>query len=136
MHKLSFDETMKGFDLIVSTMNDANKKNNTMFRTLCKEVFKKSYAKLESQKNLDTCGKMLGIGIASVIKMAGKQYEKGFFKKSVQKLNHQDGIPSYADMLLINSILEDTEFAFVVKLLKIQRKYGLIEAISSVSTRD
>ena len=28
MHKLSFDETMNGFDLIVSSMNDANKKNN------------------------------------------------------------------------------------------------------------
>jgi len=127
---------MNGLDLIVSSMNDANNRNNTMFRTLCKEVFKKSYAKLESQKNLDTCGKMLGIGIASVIKMAGKQYEKGFFKKSVQKLNYQDDIPSYSNMLLINSILEDAEFAFVVKLLKIQRKYGLIEAISSVSTGD
>jgi len=38
-------------------------------------------------------------------------------------------------MVLINSILEEAEFAFVVKLLKILRKYGLIEAISSVSNR-
>jgi len=127
---------MNGLDLIVSSMNDANNRNNTMFRTLCKEVFKKSYAKLETQKNLDTCGKMLGIGIASVIKMAGKQYEKGFFKKSVQKLNYQDGILSYSDMVLINSILEDAEFVFVVKLLKILRKYGLVKAFSSVATRD
>ena len=67
--------------------------------------------------------------------MASKQYEQGFFKKSVQKLNHRDGIPSYSDMILINSILEDAEFAVVVKLLKIQHNYGLAEAISSVSSR-
>lgn len=136
MHKLSFDKTLNGLDLIVSSMNDANNRNNTMFRTLCKEVFKKSYAKLESQKNLDACGKILGIGIVSVIKLAGKQYEKGFFKKSVQKLNYHDGILSYSDMVQINSILEDAEFAFVVKLLKILRKYGLVKAFSSVATRD
>ena len=134
MGKLSFDETIKRFDLIVSNMNDANKKNNAMFRKICKEVFQKSYTKLKLQNNLGSGVKMLGIGIASVIKMASNRYEKGFFEKSVQKLNYQDNILSYSDIVMINHILKDGEFAFVVKLLKIQYYYGLIEAISSVSS--
>jgi len=133
MHKLSFDETMGRFDLIVSDMNDVNKKNDAMFRKICKEVFQKSYTKLKLKNNLDAGSKMLGIGIASVIKMASKRYEKGFFEKSIQKLNHQDNIPSYSDMVMINHILKDDEFAFAVKLLKIQYNYGLAEAISSAS---
>ena len=80
MHELSFDKTINDFDLIVSSTNNANNKNNTMFRNFCKEVFQKSYVTLESQNNLDTGAKMLGIGIASVIKWPANNMNKGFLK--------------------------------------------------------
>lgn len=133
MHELSFDKTMGIFDLIVSDMNDADKKNDILFRRICKEVFQKSYTKLKLKNNLNTGAKMLGVGITSLLQMASKKYEKGFFEKSVQKLNPQNNIPSYSDMSILNHNLEDGDFAFVVKLLKIQYDYGIIEAISSVS---
>jgi len=132
MHKLSFDETMKRFDQIVSDMNDVNKKNNTMFRRICKEIFQQSYSKLVFQNNLDISAKMLGVGIISVIKKARGQYITGSFAKSVKKLNHQTNVFTYSDLEKINHFLEMAEFAFVVKLLKIQYTYGLNRTVSFI----
>ena len=132
MHELSFDKTVHGFDLIVSVMNDANKKNDTMFRRICKEVFQKSYSKLEFQNNLDVGAKMMGVGIASVIKKAQGRYKKGSFAKSFRKLNHQTNVVTYSNLHKINQFLETSEFVFVVKLLKIQYNYGLHKAISII----
>lgn len=129
MNNFSFDETIKQFDLIVSCMNDANKKNNTMFRKICKEIFQKSYSKLKSKNDLTIGSKILGVGIASVIKMANKQYERGSFEKSVQKLNHQDSIPSYFDMVQFYRVLENSAFFMLLKLLKTQNDYGLIQSV-------
>jgi len=132
MHKLSFDETIKGFNLIVSSMNDANKKNNTLFRRICKEVFQKSYSELEFQNNLNAGAKMAGVGIASAIKMVQGRYKKGSFTKSFKKLNHQTNVFTCSDLKKINHFLEISEFAFVVKLLKTQYNYGLNTTISSI----
>ena len=132
MSELTFDKTIDGLDMIVSNMRDASTNNNTTFRKICKEIFQKSYAELEHQNNLDTGAKMLGAGIASLIKMANKQYEQDFFKKSVQKINHQNSILSYSEMALIYSILKDSEFTLVTKLVKIHHNYGLSEVISWV----
>jgi len=132
MHKLSFDETIKGFDLIVSDMNDANKKNNTLFRRVCKEVFRKSYAEFKFQNNLNAGEIMLGVGIASVIKLAQGRYKKGSFTKSFKKLNHQTNVFTCSDLKKINHFLEISEFAFVVKLLKTQYNFGLNTTISSI----
>ena len=132
MRELSFDETVNGFDLIVSVMNDANKKNDIMFRRICKEVFQKSYSKLEFQNNLVVGAKMMGVGIASVIKKTQGRYKKGSFAKSFRKLNHQTNVVTYSNLHKINQFLETSEFVFVVKLLKIQYNYGLYKAISII----
>jgi len=132
MHKLSFDETMKRFDLIVSDMNDANKKNNTMFRRICKEVFQKSYAEFRIQNNLNIGGKMAGTGIVSVIQKARGQYKEGSFVKSFKKLNHKTSVFTYSDLNKINNFLQIAEFVFVVRLLKIQHNYGLNSSVSYV----
>ena len=132
MRELSFDKTVNGFDLIVSVMNDANKKNDIMFRRICKEVFQKSYSKLEFQNNLVVGAKMMGVGIASVIKKTQGRYKKGSFAKSFRKLNHQTNVVTYSNLHKINQFLETSEFVFVVKLLKIQYNYGLYKAISII----
>lgn len=126
-----FDETNSGFDQLVSDIREVDKKNNLMFKRICKDVFRKSHAKLVSQNNLDTGTKMLGVCIASAIKKASNRYEKGYFEKSVQKLNSRNNIPTYSDMVMANHILDGAVFAFAVKLLKILYMHGLSEAISS-----
>jgi len=132
MYDLSFDKTLKGFDMIVSIMNEADKKNDLMFREICKEVIKKSYSKLEIHTTLNIGGNIVGVGIGSAIKMAFGQYKKGSFKKSSKKLYNQTIIPAYSDLEKINYFLDTSEFIFVTKLLKIQYKYGLRRTISSV----
>jgi len=132
MHKLSFEKAMKEFDLIVSDMNDANKNNNIMFRNTCKEIFQKSYSKLEFQNTLDAGAKLLRVGIGSAIKKAQGRYKKGSFAKSFRKINHQTDVLTYSDLKKINHFLEVSEFTFVAKLLKIQYNYGFRRAISSV----
>lgn len=132
MCELSFDKTVNGFDLIVSVMNDANKKNDIMFRRICKEVFQKSFSKIEFQNNLDAGAKMVGVGIASAIQMARGRYKKGSFTKSFRKLNHQTNVVTYSNLNKINQFLKTSEFVSVVKLLKIQYNYGLHKTISII----
>ncbi|KFM15854.1 hypothetical protein SCCGRSA3_01946 [Marine Group I thaumarchaeote SCGC RSA3] len=132
MHELSFDKTTKRFDLIVLDMNDANKKNNLMFRRICKEVFQKSFSKIEFQNNLDAGAKMAGVGIVSAIQMARGKYKEGSFVKSFRKLNNQTSIVSYSDLNKVNQFLKTSDFTLVVKLLKLQYNYGLIKAISVI----
>ena len=134
MHKISFEKTMRKFDLIVSDMNDANKNNNIMFRRVCKEVFQKSYSKLEIQNNFNIGRKMLRVGTASAIKMARGRYKKGSFGKSFKKLNNQTNTPTYSDLKKINRFLDTSEFIFVTKLLKIQYNYGLNGVISFINS--
>ena len=132
MRELSFDETVNGFDLIISVMNDANKKNDIMFRRICKEVFQKSFSKIEFQNNLDAGAKMVGVGIASAIQMARGRYKKGSFTKSFRKLNHQTNVVTYSNLHKINQFLKTSKFVSVVKLLKIQYNYGLHKTISII----
>ena len=132
MRELSFDKTVNGFYLIVLVMNDANKKNDIMFRRICKEVFQKSFSKIEFQNNLDAGTKMVGVGIASAIQMARGRYKKGSFTKSFRKLNHQTHVITYSNLHKINQFLKTSEFVSVVKLLKIQYNYGLHKTISII----
>ena len=132
MCELSFDKTVNGFDLIVSVMNDANKKNDILFRRICKEVFQKSFSKIEIQNNLDAGAKMVGVGIASAIQIARGRYKKGSFTKSFRKLNHQTNVVTYSNLHKINQFLKTSKFVSVVKLLKIQYNYGLHKAISII----
>lgn len=125
---------MKRFDLIVSNMNYANKKNNTLFRRICKESFKKSYSELEIQNNLDVGAKMLGVGIISAIKMARGRHKKDSFAKSIKKLNHQTNVLTYSDLEKINYFLEISEFAFVIKLLKTQYNYDLNASVAFITS--
>lgn len=130
MSELSFDETIKKFDLIVSDMNNANKKNNLFFRRICKEVFQKSYYKLEFENNFDVGAKLAATGLASAIKKIQGRYKKGSFVKSFQKLNNQTNVAILSDLQKINNFIDTSEFSFVVKLLRIQYKYGLKRTIS------
>ena len=132
MGELSFDKTIDRFDLIISDMNDADKKNNLMFRRVCKEVFQKSYSKLEIKNNLNIGKKMAAVGVSSAIKIVQRRYKKGSFTKLSKKLNHQTNVFTYSDLKKINRFLEISEFALVVKLLKTQYNYGLDEAVSSI----
>ena len=136
MPELNFDKTIDDFNLIVSNMNKAHLFNNTAFRGICKELFQKSYGKLEYQKNLDAGAKMLGVGIASLIKMANNQYKKDFFSKSVQKIDRQNKILSHSDMQTLYSILDNSEFFLVTKLAKIHHKGNLSEVICWVRSCD
>jgi len=132
MHNLSFDGTLKEFDLIISNMSDADKKNDIMFRRICKEVFQKSYSNIKFQNNLDIG---IRVGIGSIIKKSQGRYKKGSFAKSFRKLDHQINTPTFSDLKNINHFLEKSEFVLVVKLLKIQYNYGLKEAISFINSQ-
>ena len=134
MYNLSFDETLKGFDMTVSSMSDAEKKNDLMFREICKKIFQKSYSKLEIQNNLNVGAKIAGAGIGSIIKKAQGRYKKGSFKKSYKKLYNQTNIPTFSDLEKINHFLDTSEFIFVTKLLKIQYNYGLNSVISFINS--
>ena len=120
--------------MIVSSMSDAEKKNDLMFREICKKVFQKSYSKLEIQNNLNVGARILGAKIGFAIKMAGKQYKKDSFAKSFKKLNNQTNTPTYSDLKKINHFLDTFEFIFVTKLLKIQYNYGLNSVISFINS--
>lgn len=132
MPRLSFIETMNEFNLITSSMDNANKKNDILFRKISKEVFQKSYSKLEIQIHLNTGAKIAGVGIVSAIKMARGQYTKGSFAKSFKKLHHHNAVFTYSDLKQINYFLDTSEFLFVAKLLKIQYNYGLNKTISII----
>ncbi len=133
MGKLSFDETIKRFDLIVSDMNEADVKNDIMFRIICREIFQKSYSKLDLQNNLNVVTKMAVVGIISAYKKAKGQYNEGSLVKSFRKLNSQSVAITYFDLDKVNQFLKISEFALVVKLLKIQYNFGLNKAIFSIN---
>ncbi len=130
MHKLSFDKTIERFDLIISDMNDAERENNLMFRRICKEIFQKAYSDIQFQKHQDIIDKKFHMGITCIIKNARGHYKKSSLRKSFRKLNSQNHVITYSDLHKINLFLRTSEFTLVLKLLKIQYKYGLNEAIS------
>ena len=133
MGKFSIDETIKRFDLIVSDMNEANIKNDIMFRRTCKEIFQKSYSKIDLQNNLNAVTKMAVVGVISAYKKAKGQYKKGSFAKSFVKLNSSSTI-AYSDLNKVNQFLKISGFVSVVKLLKIQHNYGFNKAIFSINS--
>ena len=134
MDKLSFDETMKRSDLIVSNMNEAGTKNNIMFRRICREIFQKSYSKLDFKNNLNVVTKTAIVGAISAYKKAKGQYNKGSFTKSFRKLNFSSALLTYSDLNKVDQFLKISEFTLVIKLLKIQYNYGLNKAISSINS--
>ena len=131
MSKLSFDDTLKRFDLIVSSRSETDKKNNLMYRRICKEVFKKSYSNFQFHNTINVGINFAAAGIVSAINSRRKN-KKYSFEKSFKKLNSQNHVITYSDLHKINCFLDKSEFALVLKLLKIQYKYGLNEAISSI----
>ena len=131
MSKLSFDDTLKRFDLIVSSRSETDKKNNLMYRRICKEVFKKSYSNFQFHNTINVGINFAAAGIVSAINSRRKN-KKHSFEKSFRKLNSQNHVITYSDLHKINCFLDKSEFALVLKLLKIQHKYGLNEAISSI----
>ena len=131
MNKLSFDDTLRRFDLIVSSRNDTDKKNNLMYRRICKEVFKKSYSNFQFHNTINVGVNFAAAGIVSTINIRRKN-KKYSFTKSFKKLNSQNHVITYSDLNTINCFLDKSEFVLVLKLLKIQYKYGLNEAISSI----
>ena len=132
MDKLSFDETMKKLDLIVSDMKCADAKNDAMFRRVCREIFQNSYSKLTAQNNLNTVAKMAISGAISAYKKSRGKYKKGSYAKSFKKICGQTDALNYSDLEKINQFMKKSEFTLVVKLLKIQYNFGLKEVISSV----
>ncbi|KFM20324.1 hypothetical protein AAA799P11_00071 [Marine Group I thaumarchaeote SCGC AAA799-P11] len=132
MHKLSFVKTMEQFDLMISVMDDANKKNNFMFRELCVEVFRKSYSKLKSKNDLNVTANFLVGELFSAINN-NKTRNKVTRAKSLRKLNAKKKVLTYSDLNKVCQFIKTSEFSLVVKLLKIQHNYGLNEAISAIS---
>lgn len=132
MSKLSFDHTLRRFDLIVSSRSETNKKNNLMYRRICKEVFKKSYSNFQFHNTINIGVNLAAAGIVSVINSARGKNKENSFAKSFRKLNSQNYDITYSDLHKINCFLDKSEFALVLKLLKIQYKYGFNEAISSI----
>lgn len=135
MSKLSFDDTLRRFDLIVSSRSETDKKNNLMYRRICREVFKKSYSNFQFHNTINVGVNLAAAGIVSAISSVRGRNKENSFVKSFRKLNSQNHVITYSDLDEINCFLDKSEFALVLKLLKIQYKYGLNEAISSVVTR-
>ena len=86
MSKLSFDDTLKRFDLIVSSRSETDKKNNLMYRRICKEVFKKSYSNFQFHNTINVGINFAAAGIVSAINSRRKN-KKHSFEKSFRKLN-------------------------------------------------
>lgn len=135
MSKLSFDDTLRRFDLIISSRSETDKKNNLMYRRICREVFKKSYSNFQFHNTINVGVNLAAAGIVSAISSVRGRNKENSFVKSFRKLNSQNHVITYSDLDEINCFLDKSEFALVLKLLKIQYKYGLNEAISSVVTR-
>jgi hypothetical protein len=133
MNRFSFDETINKLDLIVSEMKCADAKNDAMFRRICREIFQNSYSKLTEQNNLNTISRMAIVGAVSAYKKYKGQYNEGSFAKSFRKLNSQSIAITYSNLDKVNPFLKISEFALVVKLLKIQYNFGLNKAISSIN---
>ncbi|PBO84224.1 MAG: hypothetical protein COA77_10490 [Thaumarchaeota archaeon] len=132
MSKLSFDDTLRRFDLIVSNRSETDKKNNLMYRRICREVFKKLYSNFQFHNTINVGVNFAAAGIVSAINSKRKN-KKYSFAKSFRKLNSKNYVITYSDLHKISCFLDKSEFVLVLKLLKIQYKYGLNEAISSIS---
>ena len=132
MSKLSFDDTLRRFDLIVSSRSETDKKNNLMYRRICKEVFKKSYSNFQFHNTINVGINFAAAGIVSAINSVRGRNKENSFTKLFRKLNSQNHDITYSDLHKINCFLDKSKFALVLKLLKIQYKYGLNEAISSI----
>ena len=132
MRKLSFDDTLRKFDLIISSRSETDKKNNLMYRRICREVFKKSYSNLQFHNTINVGVNLAAATIVSAINSVRGRNKENSFAKSFRKLNSQNHDITYSDLHKINCFLDKSEFALVLKLLKIQYKYGFNEAISSI----
>lgn len=133
MHSFYFDKSLERFDQIISDMSDANKKNDLMLRHVCKQIFQKSFSKLESQQTLESGGHLAGIGVVSLIKKVKGTYKEGTFSKSFKKLTSQTDVFSYSDLKKINEFLNNCEIQQAIKLLRIQYDLGIKEALFEIS---
>lgn len=133
MHDRLFYSSLEKIDEAAFEITSAKKNNDALFRRLSKEVFQKSFSKVEFQSNLDAGARMAGVGIASAIQIARGRYKKDSFTKSFKKLHRQTDVVTFSDLNKINQFLQTSEFASVVKLLKIKHNYGLHKAVSVIS---
>lgn len=124
MHDCLFYSSSEHIDAVVSEISDAKKNNTALFRKVSKEIFAKSFSKIEFHNSLDLGARMLGAGIVCAIKKSKGQYKAGSFAKSFNKTNPYANHVTGSDLRILLKFLNDAEFDTVLKLLKHNHRFG------------
>lgn len=134
MDKLSFDKTIKKFDLIISDLKYVDKKNDEMFRRVCIEIIQNSHSKMSAQNDFDTVAKFVVSRAIHAYKKPLGEHKNVLHAKSFKKIRAQTDILNYSNLGRICQFIKKSEITLVVKLLKIHYNFGLKATLSFVDS--